>query len=307
MRATSLFAILVIVITVLAPVISWSEDELKFDFNNSGEVKPEFKKKIEFKNPSDVDREKKIDLIKDAENKNLFTTPIDYPKSEIYFSFNPGVEGFTNTLSSTRTYNYGGTNLTGMSAGLIYSPSIESFLTLDLTYQSISIPAFSDTAAGLLVADSTAQMLDVALGFNLCQIYESTYHRLCPGIEMNYDSFPTLSFPQTSNSQINLQTVHDMTLGLNVAYTHHMGQSFLFISKLVYNYGLGMGQSSTLGTKSDQKVSGRLGIERSISRQWYMNLILAMDYRTATLKSALDTWKIEDLGYNVRLGFRYEL
>ncbi len=304
MRATLNIAKLTMMLVLLVPTVSFSEEDTKLDFNTSGTVKPEFKKGIQFKAPDD---DKKLDLVKDAENKNLFTTPIEYPKTELYFSFNPGVDGFTDTLSSSRIYNYGGTNLTGMSLGLVYNPSIENYLTIDGSFESIAIPAFSDTSAGLLVAESTAAILDFSMGFNMCWIFESTYHRLCPGIQLDYDSFPTLSFPQSSNSQINLQTVHDMSLGLNLAYSHHLGQNFQFLTKLIYNYGLGMGQSSNLGTKSDQKISGRIGIEKPISNQWYWNLIFGMDYRTATLQSAQDTWKIENLSYNSRIGVRYEL
>lgn len=307
MRAPQFFAALITLIALLSPMTSWSDDGAKYDFNSSGEVKPEFKKGIQFKEATDKEKEKKMDLVKDAETSGLYIAPVGYPKSEIYFSYNPGVDGFTNTLSGTRAYNYGGTNLTGMSAGFVYNPSIENYLTLDLTYESISLPAFSDTGAGLLVAASNADMLDVAVGFNFCQVYESTYHRLCPGVELDYDSFPTLGFPASSNSQINLQTVHDMTLGVNLAYTHRLGQSVQFLSKIAYNYGLDLGQSSSLGTKSDQKFAGRLGIEKSIASNWYLNLVLGLDYRTATLQSALDSWKIEALTYNARLGFRYEL
>ena len=284
-----------------------AEEDSKIDFNGAGEVKPEFKKSFEFKTPDEADKNKKLDLIKDAENKNLFTTSVEYPKNELYFSFNPGIDGFTNTLSASRIYNYGGANITGLSAGYVYSPSIGSYLNLDLTYSSIAIAAFRDTGAGLYVAESVTQMLDLSMAFNLCRIYESTLHRLCPGFEMNYDSFPTLSFPQTSNAQINLQVVHDMSLGLNLDYYYPLAQNYQLISKLGYNYGLGLGQSSNLGTKNDQKISGRLGIEKSLQRNWFWNLIFAIDYRSATLQSALDTWKIEHLAYNVKIGFRYEL
>ena len=307
MRAPQVFATLMTLLGLLAPTTSWSDDGTKFDFNGSGEVKPEFKKSIQFKEPADAEKDKRVDLVKDAEDKGLFIAPVGYPKSEIYFSYNPGTDGFTDTLSSTRTYNYGGTNLTGMSLGFIYNPSIESYLTVDLTYENIAVPAFKDTAAGILVADSNAQMLDVAVGFNFCQVYESTYHRLCPGLEFDYDSFPTLTFSQQTNTQLNLQTVHDMTIGLNLAYMHRLGQSLQLITKLGYNYGLDLGQSSNLGTKSDQKIVGRLGIEKSFSSQWYWNVILGLDYRTATLQSAQDSWKIEALTYNARVGIRYEL
>lgn len=307
MRSSRPLAVFVFIFGILSSINSGAAEDSKLDFNGTGEVKPEFKKLIEFKTPTEAEKDRKLDLVKDAENKNLFSTPVDYPKSEIYFSFNPGIDGFTNTLSASRIYNYGGPNVSGLSVGFLYSPSIENYLSLDLTYSSIAIASFNDTGAGLLVADSTAQMLDVEMAFNLCRIYESTFHRLCPGLEINYDSFPTLSFPQTSNSQINLQSVKDMTIGLNLAYFLPLAQNFQLISKLSYDYGLGLGQSSILGTKSDQKISGRLGIEKSFSSNWHWNLIFGVDYRSATLKSALDTWKIEHLGYNSKIGFRYEL
>ena len=305
MRAAQFFATLMTLMTVLAPATSWSEAD-GFQFNGAAAVKPEFKKSIEFKNPSDAEKEKNLDMVKDMESKNLYSASIEYPKSEVYFSYNPGVDGITNTYAGSRNYNYGGNNYTGMSAGYVYNPSIENYLTLDLTYSSIAIPSFADTGAGLQVNSSNAQMLDIAVGFNFCQVYESTYHRLCPGIEIDYDSFATLSFPETSNSQLNLQTIHDMTLGLNLAYTQRLGQSFEMISKLSYNYGLDAGQSSSLGTQSDQKIAGRLGIERSFSEKWYWSVILGVDYRTATLKSTLDSWKVQDLTYNARFGLRYE-
>lgn len=281
---------------------AFAQDATGYKFGTSGTIKPEFDKGINF---NSKDGNSADDQIQHAEIKaeQLFKASIEYPKKEFYATYNPGFNSYKNTLSGSRVYNYGGTSAQNLSLGFRYSTSLRELFFLDGTYQTASVQDFNDK--NYTIKASTATLFTIAAGANLCRVYESSDHRLCPGVQLSLDSFPTLQFPQTSNTEISLKSVRDMTLGVNLLYMRPLFGNSVMNAKLAYDMGLKQGQASDLYTTKNNKISGLLSVDWPL-RSVNLNAGASFEQRLASMQSAQDQWDIENLSYAAKLGARWE-
>lgn len=309
MRRSSLFLACLFVVAA-RPALGQSDDKkdesTPFKFKIDESVKSETDGGIRFKTD---DSPSSAAAATEASSQNVFKIPVGYPKKELFFSYNPGFNGFKNELANTRTYNYGGASPTNVSLGFRYSFSAEDFFTVAANIQSVKVPHFDDPAAGLSIKDSSAQLITLQLQGNFyCTFYDSVNHKFCPGYQITLDNFPSLEIPSTSNFEMELTGVRDMTFGLGALFTKPFIGETVLVSRGFFDYGFGVGQSSNLGTKSNQHLSGQAGLEWPLDgRETYLSLTGGFDYRRAVMKSAQDEWNIVNIQYMAMLGARWEI
>lgn len=308
----------VLPIAILA-ASSWSRAEpTAYEFKTGSPPAQEFREELKFKTsegpakPTPEPKESTANPLlaeTEANSTTLFKVPLGYPKKEFLFSYNPGFNGFKNELSGTRTYNYGGGNPLNVSVGYRYNWTASDFLTLEANLQSVSIPEFSDTAAGLKIKDSSVSIWSLGFRGNFsCKFYESALHKLCPAYQLTLDSFPSLEIPQNTNVQMELTGVRDMAVGIGALYSRPFVGEMAFLGQAFFDYGTGIGQSSNLGTRRNQKLSAEAGLEWPLSgKTSHMSASGRAEYRTAQMRSAQDEWNITNLSYAAKLGIRWEL
>lgn len=307
-RSSLLLACLCIV--AARPALGQSDDKKDedkvFKFKTDDSAKPEFDGGLKFKTD---DAPSSAAAATESTSQNVFKIPVGYPKKEMLFSYNPGFNGFKNELANTRTYNYGGGSPVNVSLGFRYSFSAEDFFTISANIQTAKVPHFDDTAAGLSIKDSSVQLWSLQLQGNFyCTFYDSVNHKFCPGYQVTLDNFPSLEIPTNSNFELELTGVRDMTLGLGALYTKPFIGETVLLSRAFFDYGFGVGQSSNLGTKSNQHLSGQAGLEWPLEgRETYLSLMGGVDYRRAVMKSIQDEWNITNIQFLAMLGARWEI
>jgi hypothetical protein len=292
-------------------LVGASASAQEYNFNNQGAVKPEFDKKVEFKTTDGP--QEKPDLVGEAvtSTPHLYKVTLGYPKKEFIASWNPGAMGFKYDLTAVRSFNTTGTNVSNFSAGYRFNTSPEDYFQFDANVFQTAVPDYTDSVAGgLSIKKSSATLFSFAFsGTVFCKIYDDALHKLCPGYRFGYDSFPTLTFPEnsTSNTQIELTTAKDITVGAFLDYAKPVSGTTQLITKLAYNRGLGVGQSSTLSLKSNDKYSAAIGAEWPAQKgSMYYSVLGGGDYRLAKLKNNTDEWNITHINYYVALGLRWE-
>lgn len=301
MRASS-SRLVISVFGLLLAVPSFAEE---YKFNAQGSVKSETDQQYKFVVPANGGK-KNDEYVQEAEANatNLFKVPLGYPKKEVYASVNPGFNGFKNILAGDRVFTYGG-NATSGSFGARFVPSLESDFGLSADILKVDVPDFSDTAAGLVINSSSVTLYTIVFDGMFCKVRDNAFNRFCGGVRLGLDTFPTLQFPQSSNTAIELATVRDMTLGVAGRYERALGGSVNFQALLAYDMGLKQGQASDLATTSNNKVSGLMGFEwPGLKLKW--NVAAGFEYRTAKLESKQDTWEIQNTSYAGKLGIIYE-
>jgi hypothetical protein len=278
----------------------------EYKFNSAGDVKPEFKDEFKFTVPSDGGK-KAEEYVQEAEVQadRLYIAPIGYPKKTFFATVNPTFNGFKNTFSGSRTYNYGGITGQAASVGWRYASSLEEDFTTRLDIMSISVKEANDSVNNLRVAASTAMLWNAAFEANFCKVKETAFHRLCPGLEIALDNFPTLQYPQTSNTTIELKAVRDMTVGANLRYERPVFGASRFEGRVGANFGFGAGSTGDLTTKSNQKFTAVAAFTVPAKKfDWLASV--GLEYRAAKLESNIDRWDIQNLSYAGRLGLKYE-
>ena len=278
-----------------------------YKFNDSGTVKPESDKVFKFQLPTEASRTGD-DQVKEsqARSNSLYMAPVGYPKKEFILSYNPGYNGFKNVLSSSRTYSYGGLTSVAFSGSMKFSSTFSDYFLLDLNIMRVSVPAYNDSVAGFTVVGSSTYLYTMSFAGNIsCSIGDTAFNQFCYGYQFNLDSFPSLTFPQTSNTEIQMTAVKDMTLGLYLEYMRPLFGNSILKSKAGLDYGFGVGQASDLFTKSNQRLYGSVGAEWP-AFSGNASITGGGEYRLAAMATALDDWKIQNLSYYAKLGYRWE-
>jgi hypothetical protein len=276
-----------------------------YQFNTSGTVNNEFDRQMKFKLPTEATADGKAEVVKTADNDAFFKTPLGYPKKEIILSYNPGVNGFKNVLTSRNDYTFNFTNnsIANFDASFRYNTSVEDFFGIAVNMMRVTVPAFRDTTAGFSIDETSVYLTSFLFSGYFCTLGATSYNKICPGFEVGLDSYPVLDF--VNNSRLDLVEIRDMVIGPSLIYTKPLGPELNLMTKVSYAYGLATGQSNKLGVRGNQRVSGQIGVEFPWQNT-YLDILGGLDYRTAKVRSTDDEWQMTNLAYNARLGVRWE-
>ncbi|MCE3010095.1 MAG: hypothetical protein LW875_05740 [Proteobacteria bacterium] len=273
--------------------------------------------------PSNTDKENRGFIFKvpttEAEKKDTRTArPIEsipdtafkvnpgYPKQELEATYRPGSVGFKTTYQST---DLNVSNNITSSAGALYRLRSTPELYFEAEYNMYSTSVNAKNGIGLFnIKKSTAMIDSLMARGNYCFLYENFYRRLCPGVEVGYDSSPAFEFQ--NGTDLKLAQVKDMVVGANVVYQTPVAPSWILDTKLAYYMGLANGQNSRQTVKSNSRLLANLGINYQRKENQAVVAGVSFENREAKTKGKAgvitDEFTTKSTAIFFRAGYRWE-
>jgi hypothetical protein len=241
----------------------------------------------------------------DLDSPTPYSTAIGYPKITLGASYNPGFFGFKQTLQDTgEVFNISGPQALAFGALLHVEASPLYQFELEASYLNMSVGDLNFSP--YLVKASSTNTESIYARMNRCFYFSSFGNRLCPGIEIGLDTYPSLDFG-SSNTVLTLTSISDMVVGLVLNYELPLTPSLTMNVKARYDEGLKIGQSATLGVTDDSKIVGQAGLTFPIGERSSMGVLADIESRTASVHSTLDDWKSETVSYSLMVGYSHAL
>ncbi len=289
------------------------KDKPSLEFQGDVKVNSRLGESLKFKtnepeNPS-ATNESKESAATDTNLKEDSAIKIDdypgYPRSIVTVNYAPTVYGGKFTYSGVN-FNYSNTSVSGVGLDYRFLATPEVFL--DAVFSSYTSQTQAGTPGVLVVSDSSISVYDLVLKGSYCYIGANFFSKICPGLDLGYNSFAVLGFK--TNTTLEMKKVADFVWGPNIFIQRPVGGTTLFEGRVGYLMGTGSGGSSELTATSDKTVyaSGIFTWDAGYKRHWNAGLVYSN--RVASLSgtkgSNTDKWDTTIDILNLTAGYGFE-
>ncbi len=253
------------------------------------------------------DQDKVVSEIEKAKPKNS-----QYPSHK--FAITPSNDSYSGTYDYKGTLNipttqksqsFSSSNM-GADATYLYSPNAETVYEVSASYFTAGATAVTNTTSPkIVVLDTKSSTVQTFGRANYCYFTFSNGSRICPGLELVYDSYSILNTTNTGTTiaTLEMQKAMEISGGANIYAEVPFYNNFNARFRAGYIVGTGMGRSGVVGS---QNIAGysNADVDWKILPQHSATLGVSYLSRTAVTDSANMTMKslIVSVGYIFELG-----
>lgn len=233
-----------------------------------------------------------------------FKSYVGYPKHKVGAFVDPEM------LSSSWDYNGRSFNFSNslIRYGLDYRFVISPIWNIEIEYSHYESGLEAGVQKPYVFDESSATFDDYFAKIHYCILSRSNFYRqYCPGFSIGNASYPVLGFK--SGTVLEMSRVQDLTLGLDFTFQFPFTDKFLFKAVPGYNYGMGIGNSGSMSSKSNSSFTGQLGVDYQFLAKHNIEALVVAAMRSAKLSGKVgsndDTWTTNSTSFGMRLGYFY--
>lgn len=280
-------------------------------FNALGTATPttsETRPPMQFKVPTtdkEIADQTNANPVENIKNDQLFVTYVGYPRYQLKLAANPTSTGFKQEYQGL-PLNFSSNSNSGFNLLGRLQVNPETAYELDYTRSEYGVKAKPNV--GIFdVVESKATIDTIMASANFCNIGSNARNKLCGGVVLGLDAYPSLNFK--TNTNVEITPIKDTGVGLKVNYQYSALPNVNILANASYFYGLKIGQDSNLAVKNNSKIYASSGVEYLRSNLDSIIALVAYEGRDAEVEglngSNLDTWKTKATSVSLNIGYQW--